>query len=86
MRSGPGHGGTYISCLTRSRQRYVGVTAGEPKYRPIQHNVEKSSHTHKFKPWKIAAYCAFEQQGKSIEFERYLEKASGHAFAIAQSW
>jgi hypothetical protein len=41
-------------------QNYVSVTAGEPKYRPIQHSAEKSPHTRKFKPWKIAAYCAFE--------------------------
>ncbi|MBV8916744.1 MAG: GIY-YIG nuclease family protein [Bradyrhizobium sp.] len=61
-------------------QEYVGATENL-KQRIPDHNSGKSSHTAKFKPWKLVWYCAFPDKYKALEFEKYLKLHSGRAFA-----
>jgi putative endonuclease len=61
-------------------QRYVGLTV-DLKRRLAEHNDGKSSHTSKFKPWRLVTYVAFSNDRKAAAFERYLKSGSGHAFA-----
>ena len=48
--------------------------------RLFDHNRGNSSHTNKFKPWKIIFYCAFENKTTALNFEKYLKTSSGIAF------
>jgi putative endonuclease len=66
-------------------QRYIGATA-DLKARLADHNAGKSSHTSKFKPWKLVTYIAFSDSGQAETFERYLKSGSGHAFARKRLW
>lgn len=61
-------------------QRYIGQT-DDLKARIVKHNEGGSTHTAKFKPWKLDCYFAFSTEVKAIEFERYLKTGSGRAFA-----
>jgi putative endonuclease len=61
-------------------QEYIGATT-DLKRRLLEHNAGKSSHTAKFKPWKLAWYCAFPDKYKALAFEKYLKSHSGRAFA-----
>src|SRR5580704_9087622 len=62
-------------CIIRSiefpEQEYTGATA-DLKRRISDHNAGKSTHTAKFKPWKLVWYCAFPDKYKALEFEKYL--------------
>ena len=72
---------TYIlRSLSHPDQRYIGSTS-DLKSRLIKHNSGEVPHTSKFKPWKIEAYFAFENNEKAVAFEAYLKTGSGHAFA-----
>ena len=44
------------------------------------HNQKKCKHTSKYIPWKIKAAVAFTDEGKALEFEKYLKTASGRVF------
>jgi len=66
-------------------QRYVGLTA-DLKQRLKDHNVGKSSHTSKFRPWRLVSYIAFSNRTKAEALERYLKSGSGHAFANKRLW
>ena len=66
-------------------QRYVGVTS-DLKLRLQDHNAGKSTHTAKFRPWRLATYIAFSSRTKAEAFERYLKSGSGHAFAKKRLW
>ncbi len=70
---------------THPEQRYTGSTEDLPK-RLAQHNAGYSSHTAKFRPWRLVTYIAFENQGKAEAFEAYLKHGSGHAFAKKHLW
>lgn len=59
---------------------YTGFTK-DLKKRMIDHNSGKSSHTKKFKPWKLITYTAFENEPAARAFEKYLKTGSGIAFA-----
>jgi predicted GIY-YIG superfamily endonuclease len=61
-------------------QEYTGATA-DLKQRISDHNAGKSTHTAKFKPWRLVWYCAFPDKYKALEFEKYLKSHSGRAFA-----
>ena len=74
-----------IESLAAQRERYVGVTT-DFKQRLREHNGGKSSHTSKFRPWKLITYIAFTDQAKAEVFERYLKSGSGHAFANKRLW
>ena len=74
-----------IESLSAASERYVGLTTNL-KQRLGEHNAGKSSHTSKFKPWKLTAYIAFTDGAKAEAFERYLKSGSGHAFARKRLW
>lgn len=59
---------------------YTGFTK-DLKTRMTDHNSGKSLHTKKFKPWRLVAYTAFEDERTAREFEKYLKSGSGIAFA-----
>ena len=65
--------------LSKSDEIYKGYTVNLNE-RLIEHNLGLSTHTNKFKPWKIIFYCAFETKDKAIDFEHYLKSGSGRAF------
>jgi predicted GIY-YIG superfamily endonuclease len=74
-----------IESLSSKDQRYVGMT-GNLKQRLLEHDAGKSSHTAKFKPWRLITYIAFTDRAKASAFERYLKSGSGHAFANKRFW
>lgn len=70
----------YILRSLKSPDReYVGFTS-DLRRRLKDHNSGKSRHTAKYKPWKIAWYCAFPDKTKALDFETYLKSHSGRAF------
>jgi putative endonuclease len=84
-------GGPFVSyvylleSVSAQGERYLGMTA-DLKERVREHNAGRSSHTSKFKPWKLITYIAFTDQAKAEAFERYLKSGSGHAFARRRLW
>jgi putative endonuclease len=74
-----------LQSLSVPTQRYVGVTANlEERLRA--HNAGASSHTSKYRPWKIVTYLCFQDDRRAAEFERYLKTGSGQAFANKRLW
>ena len=63
----------------KPKEIYIGYST-DLKRRIKEHNAGHSIHTNKFKPWKIMAYFAFEQQITAENFEKYLKSCSGRAF------
>ena len=61
-------------------QTYIGLT-DDLRSRLSEHNRGHSSHTDKYKPWRLVTYVAFSDERKAIEFEHYLKTASGRVFA-----
>lgn len=61
-------------------EHYRGSTS-DLRRRLADHNSGKCSHTSKHKPWRVVFYAAFETIELAREFERYLKRGSGHAFA-----
>ncbi|MDR3449486.1 MAG: GIY-YIG nuclease family protein [Alphaproteobacteria bacterium] len=61
-------------------QEYTGATS-DLKQRLGEHNAGKSTHTAKFKPWKIKCYIAVPDKYKALELEKYLKSHSGRSFA-----
>ena len=74
-----------IESISTQGERYLGMTT-DLKERLEAHNAGKSSHTSKFKPWKLTAYIAFSERAKAEAFERYLKSGSGQAFARKRLW
>ncbi|MEQ7156531.1 GIY-YIG nuclease family protein [Brevundimonas aurifodinae] len=66
-------------------RRYIGVTS-DLKTRLAEHNGGKSSHTAKYRPWRLVTYIAFSERTQAAAFERYLKSGSGHAFANKRLW
>ena len=58
---------------------YIGITTDVTR-RLAEHNSGKSTHTNKFKPWKLVSYIAFINEQKAKKFEVYLKSGSGRAF------
>ena len=69
-----------IQSETYADKFYTGITDDVEK-RLIEHYSGKSSHTSKFKPWKLISYTAFTDEHKAFEFEKYLKSGSGRAFS-----
>src|SRR5665213_291699 len=59
-----------IRSIDFPEQEYIGATA-DLKRRLSEHNAGKSTHTAKFKPWKLTWYCAFPDKYKALAFEKY---------------
>jgi predicted GIY-YIG superfamily endonuclease len=74
-----------IQSIPHPDQRYIGLTS-DIKNRIPDHNEGKSSHTAKFKPWKLITYLGFSSESKAIAFEKYLKSGSGIAFANKRLW
>ena len=74
-----------LESVAAPEQRYTGFTADLQK-RLKKHNEGASIHTAKYKPWKLVAYFAFENERKAREFEFYLKSGSGKAFANKRFW
>lgn len=64
---------------------YVGYTTNIEQ-RLSYHNLGRSSHTAKYKPWKLHAYFAFEDKYIALDFENYLKSNSGKAFSNKRLW
>ena len=69
-----------LQSLADPGRRYVGFSEDLRK-RLRDHNHGKSTHTSKFRPWKLVTYIAFSDREQALEFERYLKTSSGIAFA-----
>jgi predicted GIY-YIG superfamily endonuclease len=69
-----------LESMARSDQRYVGFTT-DVCARLKAHNAGDSPHTSKYRPWRLVAYFAFENERKARAFEFYLKSGSGKAFA-----
>lgn len=63
-----------------SDRYYTGSTI-DLKRRYQEHNDGKSTHTNKYKPWKLKMYLAFSDEQKADEFEAFLKTGNGRAFA-----
>ena len=74
-----------IDSVSVQGERYLGLTT-HLKERLQEHNAGKSSHTSKFKPWKLTTYIAFTDRARAQAFERYLKFGSGHALARKRLW
>lgn len=70
-----------IKSIIYSNQIYVGCTKNIEK-RLKDHNAGTTSHTKKYKPWKLVVYIAFEEKSKAYDFEEYLKSGSGRTFRI----
>ncbi len=68
-----------LKSVNNSNQTYIGSSSDIEK-RLESHNSGANKYTSKFRPWKVAWYCAFETQEKVLTFEKYLKSASGIAF------
>ena len=64
---------------------YVGYTENL-RQRLTAHNAGCCDYTRPFRPWKVSFYAAFDDQGKAVEFERYLKTGSGIAFGRKRLW
>jgi putative endonuclease len=55
-----------IESISAQGKRYLGMTT-DLKERLQEHNAGKSSHSAKFKPWKMTTYIAFtDSEGRSF--------------------
>ena len=66
-------------------RRYIGITEDLEK-RLRAHNAGQSTHTARFRPWKVVVAIQFEDDARADEFERYLKSGSGNAFAHRRLW
>jgi len=69
-----------LQSINFPNNHYVGYTA-DIKKRLSKHNEGGSSHTSKYKPWKIKTAISFDDKQKALSFEKYLKSHSGRAFA-----
>lgn len=74
-----------LESVSNLGERYIGETT-DLRRRLSEHNAGKSSHTAKFKPWRLVTYIAFSDEHKAKAFERYLKSGSGHALANKRFW
>jgi predicted GIY-YIG superfamily endonuclease len=74
-----------LESLADPARRYVGVTT-DLRQRLRDHNAGKSTHTAKYKPWRLVTYVAFSDTSKATSFEQYIKSGSGHAFARRHLW
>ncbi len=63
-----------------SEKFYTGFT-DDLESRLRAHNQGKCVNTSKFVPWRVKTAIAFTNNEKALAFEKYLNSASGRAFA-----
>ena len=71
----------YILQSELDPERYYTGISDDPSRRLAEHNAGLSSHTNKFRPWKVIVTIGFDDAAKADAFERYLNSGSGRAFA-----
>jgi len=69
-----------LQSIDRPDQFYTGLCSDVPQ-RLAAHNAGQSSHTAKFKPWRLISYHYFADNAVAASFEMYLKSGSGRAFA-----
>jgi predicted GIY-YIG superfamily endonuclease len=74
-----------LQSLASRSQRYVGLTANL-ETRLGAHNSGQSIHTAKYRPWRMTACFAFDDEKRALKFERYLRSGPGRAFANKHFW
>ncbi len=68
-----------IRSIENPEHVYVGCTTNLKK-RLSDHNSGTTSHTQKYKPWKLITFIAFETKSKAYAFEEFLKSGSGRVF------
>ncbi len=61
-------------------RHYTGLSS-DPVARLDWHNAGGSTHTRKFRPWKLLVSVEFANTSTATRFEKYLKSGSGRAFA-----
>ncbi|MES1200698.1 MAG: GIY-YIG nuclease family protein [Pseudomonadota bacterium] len=74
-----------LESASTAGQRYTGFTT-DVAARLVAHNRGDSTHTSKYRPWRLVAYFAFEDERTARAFEYYLKSGSGKAFAAKRFW
>ena len=72
----------YVYLIESSLRReihYVGF-ASDLRKRLADHNAGRSTHTAKFKPWRLVTYFGFTDEPSARAFEKYLKSGSGRTF------
>ena len=69
-----------LQSISRPDQFYTGLCA-DVQARLAAHNAGQSSHTSKYKPWKLLSCHWFADESAAAAFEQYLKSGSGRAFA-----
>ena len=69
-----------IRSIKDPENTYIGHTKNIAN-RLSEHNMGKSAHTSKHKPWKLISCIAVESKEQSIALERYLKSGAGRNFA-----
>ena len=75
----------FLRSLNSSDKTYVGFSTDITQRLKI-HNAGGSIHTQKYKPWIMVSYLAFDCEEKARDFEIYIKKGSGYAFAKKRIW
>jgi predicted GIY-YIG superfamily endonuclease len=60
---------------------YVGYTA-DLRLRLATHNLGGSTHTARYRPWRLVTYLAFSTKTNALGFERYLKSHSGMLVSV----
>ena len=74
-----------LQSISHPNQRYVGLTSNLEN-RLAAHNNGQSTHTARFRPWKVVTFVVFSDEIKAAAFEKYLKSGSGRAFAEKRLW
>ena len=74
-----------LKSLKNPEKTYIGYT-NNLKERLRKHNKGGSSYTSDFIPWKLVSFVGFDEEGKALEFEKYIKTGSGYAFAKKRLW
>lgn len=74
-----------IQSIAVPEQRYVGIT-GNLDLRIEAHNAGRSTHTSKFRQWRLIVSVTFEEERAAEAFEKYLKSGSGMVFASKHLW
>jgi len=69
----------YILKSQKDNSRYIGVTK-DLKRRIQEHNSGSAKYSSSKRPYKLVWYCAFIDEKKAYDFEKYLKSSSGYAF------
>lgn len=69
-----------LNSVNFPKEYYIGITSSL-KERLKQHNEGISTHTAKFRPWKLVVFIGFTDEADAKRFEKYLKSGSGREFA-----